>query len=63
MKLKNKYCFGGLYVIYYKKTKGRYIPMNKSELVAAIAEKAGVSKKDTEAMLKAFVETNAQGIC
>lgn len=31
--------------------------MNKSELVAAIAEKAGVSKKDTEAMLKAFVET------
>ena len=31
--------------------------MNKSELVAAIAEKAGVSKKDTEAMFKAFVET------
>ena len=31
--------------------------MNKSELVAAIVEKAGVSKKDTEAMLKAFVET------
>ena len=31
--------------------------MNKSELVAAIAEKAGVSKKDTEAMLKAFIET------
>ena len=31
--------------------------MNKSELVAAIAEKADVSKKDTEAMLKAFIET------
>lgn len=31
--------------------------MNKSELVAAIAGKAGVSKKDTEAMLKAFIET------
>ena len=31
--------------------------MNKAELVAAIAEKAGVSKKDTEAMLKAFIET------
>lgn len=31
--------------------------MNKSELVAAIAGKAGVSKKDTEAILKAFIET------
>ena len=31
--------------------------MNKSELVAAIARKSGVSKKDTEAMLKAFIET------
>lgn len=31
--------------------------MNKTELVAAIAEKAGTSKKDTEAMLNAFIET------
>lgn len=31
--------------------------MNKTELVAAIAEKAGVSKKASEAMLAAFIET------
>ncbi len=31
--------------------------MNKTELVAAIAEKAGISKKDSEAALKAFVDT------
>ncbi|MDO4616356.1 MAG: HU family DNA-binding protein [Lachnospiraceae bacterium] len=31
--------------------------MNKTELIAAIAEKAGISKKDSEAALKAFVET------
>ncbi len=30
--------------------------MNKTELIAAMAEKAGLSKKDTEAALKAFVE-------
>ena len=30
--------------------------MNKTELIAAMAEKTGVSKKDTEATLKAFVE-------
>ena len=29
--------------------------MNKTELVAAVAEKAEVSKKDTEKALKAFV--------
>ena len=29
--------------------------MNKSELVEAIAKETGVSKKDTEATLKAFV--------
>ena len=28
--------------------------MNKSELVAAIAEKTGFSKKDSEKMVKAF---------
>ena len=30
--------------------------MNKTELVAAMAEVSGVSKKDTEAVLKAFTE-------
>lgn len=31
--------------------------MNKTELVAAVAEKSGVSKKDTESVIKSFVET------
>lgn len=31
--------------------------MNKTELVAAIADKAGISKKDSEAALKAFIDT------
>lgn len=31
--------------------------MNKTELIAAMAEKAGVSKKDTEKVLNAFVDT------
>jgi len=30
--------------------------MNRAELVAAIAKEAGTSKKDTEAMLKAYIE-------
>jgi len=30
--------------------------MNKTELVAAIAEKAGLTKKDAEAALKAFTD-------
>lgn len=30
--------------------------MNKTELVAAIAEKTGLSKKDSEASLKAFID-------
>ena len=34
--------------------------MNKTELVAAIAEKAEISKKDAEAALKAFTETVEQ---
>ena len=36
--------------------------MNKSELVAAIAEKAELSKKDSEKALKAFTETVAEQI-
>lgn len=31
--------------------------MNKSELIAAMAEKSGLSKKGAEAALKAFTET------
>ncbi|MCQ2081418.1 MAG: HU family DNA-binding protein [Lachnospiraceae bacterium] len=31
--------------------------MNKTELVEAIAKQAGLSKKDSEAALKAFIET------
>ncbi len=30
--------------------------MNKSELIAAVANKTGVTKKDTEEVLSAFVE-------
>ena len=36
--------------------------MNKTELVAAMAEKAGVSKKDTEAVLNAFIETVQEAV-
>ena len=31
--------------------------MNKTELVAAIADKAGISKKDADAVVAAFTET------
>ncbi|MCR5651566.1 MAG: HU family DNA-binding protein [Lachnospiraceae bacterium] len=31
--------------------------MNKTELVSAMADKAGLSKKDAEAALKAFTDT------
>lgn len=31
--------------------------MNKSELIAAIAEKSGISKKDADKALAAFIET------
>ncbi len=34
--------------------------MNKTELVAVMAEKAGISKKDAEAALKAFTEAVAE---
>ena len=36
--------------------------MNKTELVAAIAEQAGVSKKDAEKTLKAFTDVVADGL-
>ena len=34
--------------------------MNKTELVAAMAEKAQISKKDAEAALKAFTDVGAE---
>lgn len=34
--------------------------MNKADLVATMAEKAGVSKKDAEASLKAFTDVVAE---
>lgn len=34
--------------------------MNKADLVAAMAEKGGVSKKDAEASLKAFTDVVAE---
>ena len=36
--------------------------MNKTELVAAMSAKAGVSKKDTEAVLNAFIETVQEAV-
>ena len=36
--------------------------MNKTELIAAMAEKTGVSKKDTEAVLNAFIETVQEAV-
>ena len=38
------------------RNKRRKLSMNKTELVAAIAEKAELSKKDSEKALTAFVE-------
>ncbi len=34
--------------------------MNKTEIIAALAEKAGLSKKDAEKALKAFTDTVAE---
>ena len=39
--------------------KRRSSKMNKTELVAAMAEQAGLSKKDAEAALKAFTDVVA----
>ena len=36
--------------------------MNKAELVAAVAEKAEISKKDAEKALKAFTDVVAEGL-
>jgi DNA-binding protein HU-beta len=42
------------------KIQRRNFIMNKADLVAAMAEKAGVSKKDAEASLKAFTDVVAE---
>jgi DNA-binding protein HU-beta len=42
------------------KSRGGIIDMNKAELVAAIAEKTELSKKDAEAALKAFTDVVAE---
>ena len=36
--------------------------MNKTELVAAVAEQAGLSKKDAEAVVKAFTDVVAEAL-
>jgi len=36
--------------------------MNKTELIAAMAEKSGLSKKDTEKALKAFTESVSEAL-
>ena len=36
--------------------------MNKTELVAAVAEQAGLSKKDAEATVKAFTDVVAEAL-
>ena len=36
--------------------------MNKTELVAAVAEQAGLSKKDAEAAIKAFTDVVAEAL-
>lgn len=43
-----------------KLSKRRSSSMNKTELVAAMAEQAGLSKKDAEAALKAFTDVVAE---
>ncbi len=36
--------------------------MNKTELIAAVAERSGLSKKDAEKALKAFTETVSEAL-
>ena len=36
--------------------------MNRTELVAAMAEKVGVSKKDADNLLKAFIDTVEEAV-
>ena len=41
-------------------THRRNFDMNKAEVVAAVAEKAEISKKDAEAAVKAFTDVVAE---
>jgi DNA-binding protein HU-beta len=43
-----------------KLLKRRKLIMNKTELIAAVAEKTGLSKKDAEAAVKAFTDVVAE---
>ncbi len=36
--------------------------MNKAELIDAVSKKAGLTKKDTDAVLKAFVDTVGEAL-
>lgn len=42
--------------------KKEYYIMNKQELIAAMVEKSGLTKKDTETALKAFTDVVAEGL-
>ena len=37
--------------------------MNKTELIAAVAEKAGLTKKDAERVVNATIETITESLC
>ncbi len=43
-------------------TKGMVIKMNKSELVDVVAEKAGITKKETTKIINAFTEVVSEAI-
>ncbi len=44
------------------KAKGMIKKMNKSELVAAVAEKAGITQKETTKIINAFTEVVSEAI-
>lgn len=46
-----------LYVINFNMLKMGGITVNKSELIASMAEKSGLTKKDTEAALNSFMKS------
>ena len=43
-------------------TKGDYL-MNKNELIAAVAERANLTKKDSEAAVSAMIEAISDALC
>lgn len=48
--------FSIIYIVFFIGQKGRNLYMNKTELVAAMADQTGLTKKDAEAALKAFTD-------